>query len=530
MRAWHRINASPCHKLPTHSAMPAPTALYTVSEIREIETASLAALPPGTLMQRAGKAAAQFALDLLAASTPDARVLAVAGPGNNGGDAIEAARLLAEQGLDVAVLLCADTTRLPEDARNVLERARNSPIEFADASAPEFDILGRWDLVIDGLFGIGLARPIAGPHRRLVEAINALPCPVLALDVPSGLDADTGAIVGEDGVAVRATHTLTFIANKPGLHTLYGRDCAGQVHVAHLDIDAELYKPAHTQLATIESFSAFLRKRPHNSHKGSYGDVIIAGGSQGMAGAAILAARAAAKCGAGRVFAAFISDPPAYDSIQPELMCRAASAMDFSSGTIVAGPGMGMSRNAHDVLAKILHIQNPLVLDADALNLIASESDLQTMLAGRTAPTIMTPHPLEAARLLNASTKEVQSDRIKAARELASRFRAVVVLKGSGSIIATPDGEAMINTTGNPALATAGTGDVLAGICGALLAQDFPAWNAALAATWLHGQAADVLVDEGTGPIGLTAGELIPVVRTLLNQLTEQHAGHHAAY
>lgn len=511
--------------------MPTPTALYTVPEIREIEQANLAALPCGTLMQRAGKAAAQFALSLLAGSPADARVLAVAGPGNNGGDAIEAARLLAEYGMDVTVLLCADVSRLPADASKVLAQARNSPIEFVNAAETPFENWRQRDLVIDGLFGIGLTRPVAGLYRTLVEAINSLSCPVLALDVPSGLDADTGAIVGNDdgGIAVRATHTVTFIADKAGLHTLYGRDCAGQVHVAHLDIDASHFKPSRTHLASIAAFSTFLRRRPHNSHKGSYGDVIIAGGAQGMAGAPILAARAAAKCGAGRVFAAFIGDPPAYDSLQPELMCRHAPGMDFSSGTIVAGPGMGTSREANDVLARILHGRNPLVLDADALNLIAVEPGLQNRLTERAAPVVMTPHPLEAARLLHSSTKEVQSNRLKAARELAARFRAVVVLKGSGSIIANADGDAVINTTGNPALATAGTGDVLAGICGALLAQDFPAWNAALAAAWLHGQAADALTQEGIGPIGLTAGELIPAVRALLNQLTEQHAGRHAS-
>ena len=510
--------------------MSTSTALYTVSEIREIEQASLATLPEGTLMQRAGTAAAQFALGLLTRATTNTRVLAVAGPGNNGGDAIEAARLLAEHGLDVTVLLCANPTRLPADARNVLERARNSPINFLDAAGASSVPQGDWDLAIDGLFGIGLTRPISGVHRMLVEGINSLRCPVLALDVPSGLDADTGSIVGSDGIAVRATHTLTFIADKPGLHTLFGRDCAGHVHVASLDIDRSRFKPARTHLSSVESFSAFLKKRPHNSHKGSYGDVIIAGGAPGMAGAPILAARAAAKCGAGRVFTAFIGDPPPYDSLQPELMCRASSTMDFSAGTLVAGPGMGTSREAHDVLARILHTRNPVVLDADALNLIAGEPGLQIKLAERAAPTVMTPHPLEAARLLNASTPNVQSDRLLAARELARRFHAVVVLKGSGSVIADPGGDAAINTTGNAALSTAGTGDVLAGVCGALLAQGFPAWNAALAATWMHGHAADILVQQGIGPIGLTAGELIPAVRTLLNQLTEAHAGSHSSH
>ncbi|HYC43688.1 MAG TPA: NAD(P)H-hydrate dehydratase [Noviherbaspirillum sp.] len=510
--------------------MSTQTALYTVAEIREIEQASLAALPEGTLMQRAGKAAAQIALGLLANASSGARVLAFAGPGNNGGDAVEAARLLAEHGLDVTVLLCADTTRLPGDARHVLERARNSPLNIVEAATASIETISECDLAIDGLFGIGLTRPIAGLHRGLVERINSLPCPVLALDVPSGLDADTGAVIGEDGIAVRATHTVTFIANKPGLHTLYGRDCAGHVHVAGLGVEADRFKPARMHLNTVETFSGFFKRRQHHSHKGTFGDVIVVGGAPGMAGAPILAARAAAKCGAGRVYPAFIGEPPAYDSMQPELMCRAAATLEFSFGALVAGPGMGVSRDAHDVLARALHCPGPLVIDADALNLIATEPGLQSRTSERTSATVITPHPLEAARLLGSTTQEVQSNRLHAARALAQRFQSIVVLKGSGSIIARPDGEIAINTTGNPALATAGTGDVLAGVCGALLAQGFPAWNAALAATWLHGQAADMLVGQGTGPIGLTASELIPALRTLLNQLTEAHAGNHTAH
>ncbi|OWW22839.1 NAD(P)H-hydrate dehydratase [Noviherbaspirillum denitrificans] len=505
--------------------MPSQSALYAIADIRAVEQTCLATLSEGTLMQRAGKAAAECALGLL--PNASSRVLAVAGPGNNGGDVIEAARLLAEHGLDVTLWLCADRSSLPADAARMLENARSSPLNIVETPSALPDNMEGWNLVIDGLFGIGLTRPLKGLYGTLAEWINALSCPVLALDVPSGLDADTGAIVGEDGIAIRASHTITFIADKPGLHTLHGRDYAGHVHVASLDIDTNLFPPACAHLNSVSAFSAFLKKRPHNSHKGSFGDVIVAGGAPGMAGAPILAARAAAKCGAGRVYAAFIGDPPAYDSAQPELMCRAAPSMDFSTGAVVAGPGMGTSREAHDVLAAILHASSPLVLDADALNLIAAEPGLQARLAELTAPTVMTPHPLEAARLLQSSTADVQSDRLHSARALAQRFHAVVILKGSGSVIARPDGEAAINTTGNPALATAGTGDVLAGICGALLAQGFPAWQAALAATWLHGHAADTLVQQGIGPIGLTASELIPAVRTLLNQLTEAHAGNH---
>lgn len=500
-----------------------PTSLYPVSEIRDIEQTALAALPAGTLMQRAGAAAARLALQLLAPAGSNARVLIIAGPGNNGGDALETACLLANEGVRVTVLLFADPAHLPADAQGAYSRARSSTARFAEASVASVMTAEPWDLVIDGLFGIGLARPITGEMRDLVETVNAQPCPLLALDVPSGLDADTGRVIGDDSVAIRASHTITFIADKPGLHTLHGRDHAGEVHVASLDIDQALFKPARIHRNSVDSFAEFLRRRPHNSHKGSFGDVIVIGGTQGMSGAPVLAARAAAKCGTGRVFAAFLDEAPAYDSNHPELMFRRAEDMDLSAGVLVVGPGLGTSRKAHDVLANALHGINPLVLDADALNLISAESGLQHRLAQRGGATVLTPHPLEAARLLQASTGEIQADRTAAARELARRFNAVVVLKGSGSVIARVDGEAVINTTGNPALATAGTGDVLAGICGALLAQDFPAWNAALAATWLHGQAADTLATRGIGPIGMTASELIPAVRTLLNQLTEQN-------
>ncbi|HEY0846084.1 MAG TPA: NAD(P)H-hydrate dehydratase [Noviherbaspirillum sp.] len=479
-------------------------------------------------MQRAGAAAAKLALHLLSPAGASASALVIAGPGNNGGDALEAAHLLAGEGVNVTVLLFADPARLPADAQQSLARARNSAALFPRAAVDS--VIGqRWDLVVDGLFGIGLTRPITGELRDLIEAINALACPVLALDVPSGLDADSGGIVGNDSVAIKASHTITFIGDKPGLHTHQGRDHAGEVHVDDLGIDPASVKPAHIHLNSVESFAEFLRRRPHNSHKGSYGDVIIVGGAHGMSGAPILAARAAAMCGAGRVFAAFIGEAPAYDCTHPELMCRRAEDMDLSSGVVVAGPGLSTSRSAHDVLSEALHGVNPLVLDADALNLIATEPGLQQRLTQRGGSTVLTPHPLEAARLLQTSTQEVQSDRLSAARDIARRFNAIVVLKGSGSIIARVDGQAAINTTGNPALATAGTGDVLSGICGALLAQSFAPWNAALAATWLHGQAADTLAAQGIGPIGMTASELIPAVRTLLNQLTEQYARRNVA-
>ena len=510
--------------------MSCPTALYSVAEIRDIESAALAALPPFTLMQSAGRAASDLAVEILGGQPSAHRVLALAGPGNNGGDALEAAANLAYANFDVTALMFADIGNLSSDAKQAYQHALQAGVHFANVA----DATGAltsvpWSLVIDGLFGIGLARAITSPLRNVVELLNSLDRRVLALDVPSGLNADTGTIVGAPGVAVKATNTITFIGNKPGLHTGSGRDYAGKVSVATLSIEPQHFIPAHARLVTPDSFAGALRKRPHNSHKGSYGDLVVAGGAHGMSGAAILAATAAAKCGAGRVFAAFLENPPAYDPMYPEIMCRLARDLDFVKGTVVLGPGLCNSADAHDLDSKLLNVDVTIVIDADALNLIATEPCLQQQLAKRTAATLLTPHPLEAARLLASTAAQVQADRLTAASSLASRFNATVILKGSGSIIAGADGEAAINTTGNPALATAGSGDVLSGICGALMAQHWEVWPAALCATWLHGYAADQLVAQGNGPIGLTASELIPAVRTTLNWLTEHQAQSLAA-
>lgn len=510
---------TPTTHLSAGATMHIPTALYPAADIRAIEKAALASLPAGTLMQRAGQAAADIAIRLLPAPSSASAVLVLAGPGNNGGDALEAAHLLARTGRRVSILLCAEEARLPPDAKQALARAQAGNACFLPPTADSIRDMPRWDLVIDGLFGIGLARPISDPLCTLVEAVNALDCPVLALDVPSGLDADTGCVIGANGIAVQATHTVTFIADKPGLYTCDGRDHAGAVQVAHLDMERSLFMPARAHLNHPASFGGLIRPRRHNSHKGSYGDVIVLGGAAGMAGAPVLAARAAAKCGAGRVFAAFVDAPVPYDDMQPELMCRLAHDIDFSSATLVAGPGLGTSSAARELVGKALEAQVPLVLDADALNLIAAEPQLAQQLAQRSGPAVLTPHPLEAARLLRTGAQQVQADRLAAARRLAHQFNAIVILKGSGSIIANAAGDAVINTTGNPALATAGTGDVLAGICGALLAQSIPPWHAALAAVWLHGQAADELVNQGIGPIGLTASELLPAARAILNRI-----------
>ena len=468
-------------------------------------------------MQRAGKAVADAALALLPKDTSERRILIAVGPGNNGGDALVAALKLATHGVAVSIVMPVTPSRLSPDAKTALDNAKGKLISHMEFS----DLLNnqQWDLAIDGLFGIGLTRAVEGEFRALVNYLNNLSCPVLAVDVPSGLNADNGSLVGPDGVAVKASSTISFIANKPGLHTLHGRDYAGSVIVSDLDISRSLFGIPVAELNRPALFSSSMHPRAHASHKGSHGDLFVMGGASGMTGAVLLAARAGAMTGAGRVFAGFLDSAPPFDPVHLELMCRSAHSLNPTRGAIIVGPGMGMSREANDLLARMLSADLDLVIDADALNLLAVEPGLQQRLMQRRAATLLTPHPLEAARLLAMPVEEIQKDRLDAAKKLASKFQSVVILKGSGTVVAKPDNSLIINTTGNPALATAGTGDVLAGLCGSLLAQQWPVWDAALAAVWIHGHAADCMVNEGMGPIGITAPELVPYLRKSLNQL-----------
>ena len=517
--------------------------LYSVLEIRAIEHAARAQLRPGTLMQRAGLAAAKFAQALLAPlhGKGAANVLLLAGPGDNGGDALEMAAHLAQAGMTVSVCCMGQSEAVSQTAnktaagtasigrQQALQRAQNCALHFEEHAASAIKT-GRWDLVVDGLFGIGLTRALDAETRQIVAMINQLRCPVLALDVPSGLDADSGAVLGadddEDGMAVCASHTLTFIGDKPGLHTCDGRDHAGMVQIASLDIGPGLMPAATACLNDTSLFAHWLKPRRQNTHKGSFGDVVVIGGAHGMAGAPVLAARSALLCGAGRVHVAFIDGAPLFDDAHPELMFKRASdfdwKLDLKNAALVAGPGLGASAPARALLERVIGSDQALLLDADALNLIARHPELQTMLARRSAPAVLTPHPLEAARLLGVTASAVQADRLGAARKLAKQLQAIIVLKGSGSIIAAAGGMAVINPSGNPALATAGSGDVLSGVCGALLAQGWPQWEAALGAAWLHGLAADQLVAAGLGPIGICASELIPALRVALNRLAQR--------
>lgn len=485
-------------------------AVYLTDDIRAIER--IAALRPGAvpLMQVAGLAAAEYARALLGEN--GRTVLVLAGPGNNGGDAFEVAAQLKRWFYRVEVVFVGDEHRLSEDALAALRKWR--ACGGNTYAAPPAAL--RPDLVVDGLFGIGLARSVEGGYAELIAGINRLPAPKLALDIASGINADTGAVMG---TALRATHCISFIALKPGLLTLDGPDHCGEIRVADLGLDvASLLanKGATTGLALLQC----ILPRPRNFHKGNAGSVGVLGGGNGMVGAAVLAGRAALKLGAGRVYLGLLTDHPVYvDYVQPELMLRTPRDL-LEAGTITvfaAGPGMGTVKSAEQLLREVLDANVPLVLDADALNLIASSKTLQTRLPKRNAPSVLTPHPAEAARLLACTTAEVQTDRVKAAIELAQRYRAIAVLKGNGSIIASPDGTWLINTSGNPGMASAGMGDVLTGMIAALLAQGAGARAATAAAVWLHGAAGDALVREGKGPIGISASEVIGEARRLLN-------------
>jgi hydroxyethylthiazole kinase-like uncharacterized protein yjeF len=331
------------------------------------------------------------------------------------------------------------------------------------------------------------------------------------------VNADTGAAPGP---AFRATHTITFIARKPGLYTLDGPDQCGEIRLATLGVDADAARPPDGFLVTDALLGTPLLERPRNFHKGLAGSLGIVGGAAGMVGAALLAGRAALKLGAGKVFLGLLAEhPPAVDYVQPELMLRKPDALlaDVPLTAVAAGPGMGTETAAQRVLAQALRLDVPAVLDADALNLVASYTVLQSAVQSRKHPTLLTPHPAECARLLGVATQDVQADRIAAAKRLAARMKSHVALKGNGTVIAAPDGQWWINGSGNPGMASAGMGDVLTGFVGALLAQGLAPGRALLAGVHVHGAAADALVARGDGPIGLVAGELIDGARALLN-------------
>lgn len=483
-----------------------PWPLHSAAASRSAERLALGNAAMGSLMARAGLAVARLAR----ATAPHATLVQVwAGPGNNGGDGLVAARELHRAGLGVQVILLANGARLPADAAAALKAADEAGVPIAStpltSQAP--------GLVIDALLGLGTSRAPTGALARAIAHINdgiaATSAPVLAVDIPSGLHPDTGAVLGQ--AAVMAQTTLSLLTLKPGCFTHQGRDHAGVVWLDTLGVAAD----GHT--AWLNGPPPH-RARPHAGHKGRYGDVAVVGGATGMLGAAWLAAGAALAAGAGRVYCSLLGDtatgpPPG----RPELMTRAqwwlSPPTALAATTVVCGCGGGSGSNLQQALPPLLSHAGRLVLDADALNALAADSTLHLLLrqrGSRGLPTLLTPHPLEAARLLSCLVVDVQRDRIAAAQTLSAQFGVTVLLKGSGTVVASTTGLPHINSTGNAALATAGTGDVLAGWAGGLWAQqpEAAASAVATAAAWQHGRAADTFAADFPGR-ALRAAELI---------------------
>ena len=473
------------------------------AQVRQLEPA-LQALSPTPLMQSAGLACARLAL----AVAPHARrIWVAAGPGNNGGDGLEAALLLHQWGKEVRVSLVGSNDLGPEDAQAALQRAQQAGVHIQSSVPTEWLAqLEAQDLCIDALLGIGASRPLSADLQTCVKAMQQSTATVLAIDVPTGLNPQSGQWLGADSagsgklLAVQADHTLSLIAVQAGLLMGHGRDASGQIWLEDLG-----HRPSEHSIPALAWLNAPYtpEPKPHASHKGSHGDVAVIGGEgmathgMGMTGAAVLAATAALHAGAGRVILSLLSGQ-ASDNAPPDVMQREFKRLDLEQLHVVCGCGGGTS--VHAILLEVLQRSGHLVLDADGLNAVAQDSSLQNALRQRAAhtasiATVITPHPLEAARLLGCNTQQVQNDRLKAAQALAERFQCCVVLKGSGTVIAAPGHTPHINITGNGRLAMGGTGDVLAGLVGARMAQGpntlEAVFEAACASVAQHGQVAD---------------------------------------
>jgi hydroxyethylthiazole kinase-like uncharacterized protein yjeF len=487
--------------------------LYSVEQIRVLESDARAALRISgpELMRRAATAA----LNSLRRRWPLVRRICIhCGTGNNGGDGLLLAVLAREAGLQVDVVaLGATSSGDSVSARTEWREGGGEIPVWSDESDLPFA-----ELHVDALYGIGLNRAPEPSAARLIECINASGQPVFALDVPSGLNADTGHCPGD---AIRADATITFIAGKRGLQTGRAADHVGELELAPLGVPEHVLQNLQSDAQLLAP--AGLPPRPRYANKGNNGHVLVIGGDHGMAGASRLAAESALRVGAGLVSVATRAEHiSAMNAARPELMAHGVdgpqqlqSMLDKAS-VLALGPGLGRAAWGHALWTTALEANKPLVLDADGLNLLASEPRQFT------APTVLTPHPGEAARLLGTSTAEVEKNRFAAVRELAIRYRAVVVLKGVGSLIADPDGRLDVCPWGNPGMASGGMGDLLTGVVAALLAQGCTAWHAACLGVGLHARAGDLAAEQGER--GLLASDLLTPLRTLVNSAPD--GGH----
>ncbi|MCL4315422.1 MAG: NAD(P)H-hydrate dehydratase [Gammaproteobacteria bacterium] len=487
-----------------------PVNLYRAAQVREFDRVAIEqyGIPGTTLMERAGRAG----FEVLRAHWPQARrVVVVCGTGNNGGDGFVVARLAQQAGLEVCVLQVGEENALHGDARVAYEALRAAGVEVTPFSALR---LKDAELIVDALFGIGLDREVTGAWRAAIEAINNAHKHVLALDIPSGLDADSGAVLG---AAVHASITVSFLALKQGLFTGVALSHCGKMMFDDLGVPQEIVQhaaPAAVRLAA-ENLPR-LKLRARDSHKGDYGRVLVIGGDHGMAGAVRLAAEAAARVGAGLVYVATSAAHASYISAQrPELLCHGVESAEQlqvlleKADVIAIGPGLGVLPWATELFNAVLRTSLPLIVDADALTLLAQHP--------RTcANWILTPHPGETGRLLNCASSVIQHDRYHAVRQLRAQYGGVAVLKGAGTLIAAGDAPVSVCTAGNPGMASAGMGDVLTGVMAGLIAQGMTLADAARLGVQLHAQAADEAAQRGER--GLLASDLFAPLRVLVNR------------
>lgn len=491
--------------------MALPVSLYSTAQVRALDTYAIETLGIAgyTLMERAGEAA----LRCLRTRWPVAQhVTIVCGPGNNGGDGYVLARLARAAGLTVTVLAASPPDGLKGDARE----ASRAWLACGGESRPyESRLLEHDGIIVDALLGTGLHGPVREQMARVIHGINAAGRPVLALDVPSGLDSDTGMPLG---AAVRADCTMTFVGLKTGLFVGDGPQFAGVVFFDDLGLRAPVVNPPPARIERIveTEIQRALPRRKRSAHKGDFGRVLIVGGGVGMPGAARLSGEACLRIGAGLVTVAVApQNLPAVAAGRPELICLPWSepgelreALERAE-LIAIGPGLGRSEWARAALHAVLGAGKPLVLDADALNLIAESG------ASAQSEWILTPHPGEAGRLLGISTAEVQRDRLGALERLTARYGGIVVLKGAGTLVGGPGRTPALCERGNPGMASAGMGDVLTGVIAGIFAQSRDAWLAARVGVLAHALAGDAAARNGER--GLLAGDVIEELRRCIN-------------
>ena len=501
-----------------------PTALFRACDVRELDRRAIeeGGIPGIKLMERAGLESFR----VLRERWPAARhVTVVAGPGNNGGDGFVVARLAVHGGLSVSVSLIGDPGRIAGDARIAYRRMLEAVPEMTSTSTPALvsarGLAENTGVIVDALFGTGLTRDVSGPAAEAVRTMNANPAPVLALDVPSGIHADTGRMLG---AAVRAAVTVSFIGLKQGLFTGEGRGCAGEIVYRDLGVPESVFAQAEASARRMPfaDCAGLIGPRRHDAHKGRFGHVLVVGGDHGFAGAARLAGEAAGRTGAGLVsIATHPEHVAALVASRPEMMVHgieSSAALEplLDRASVVAvGPGLGRGEWGTSMLERVVATDRALVIDADAINLLAQGLVAWPGATGRAV--VYTPHPAEAGRVLGEPAGALESDRFSAARALAEAHPGTWLLKGAGTIIAESGTVPRVCEGGNPGMASGGMGDVLTGVVAALLAQGCSAFDAASAGACVHAAAGDAAARDGER--GMLASDVIAALRPLADRL-----------